>query len=98
MKEALKIGISGIRGVVGDSLTPQIITAFVQAFGTLVGPGPVIIGRDTRTTGPMVEAAVVPGLLSVGCGPVLAGVVPTPTVLMLTAAQRSSASGRKSTG
>lgn len=84
MKEALKVGVSGVRGVVGDSFTPQLAAAFAQAFGAFVGRGPVVVGRDTRTTGPMIEYAVIAGLQSVGCKPILAGVVPTPTLLILT--------------
>lgn len=84
MREALKVGVSGVRGIVGKTFSPQVATEFAQAFGTFVGRGPVVVGRDTRTTGFMVENAVVAGLQSVGCQPVLAGVIPTPTVLILT--------------
>lgn len=84
MKESLKVGVSGVRGIVGDSFTPQIAAGFAQAFGTFVGQGPVLVGRDTRPSGLMIEYAVIAGLQSVGCKPVLVGVVPTPTILMLT--------------
>ncbi|HMP77448.1 MAG TPA: phosphoglucosamine mutase [Kiritimatiellia bacterium] len=84
MKESLKVGVSGVRGIVGDSFTPQIAAAFAQAFGSFVGQGPVLVGRDTRPSGRMIEQAVVAGLQSVGCNPILLGVVPTPTVLILT--------------
>ena len=84
MRQALKVGVSGVRGIVGNSFSPQAATEFAQAFGAFVGRGPVIVGRDTRTTGPMVENAVIAGLQSVGCKPILAGIVPTPTVLILT--------------
>jgi phosphomannomutase len=84
MKETLKVGVAGVRGVVGDSFTPQLATAFAQAFGTFVGHGVVVVGRDTRSSGLMIENAVVAGLQSVGCKPLLAGVVATPTLLMLT--------------
>ena len=63
----LKISISGVRGVVGDSLTPVLLTRFAQAFGTYVESGRIVIGRDTRTSGEMVRQAVVSGLLSSGC-------------------------------
>ncbi|MCK7504004.1 MAG: hypothetical protein MZV70_07825 [Desulfobacterales bacterium] len=76
----LKISISGVRGVVGDSLTPTLLTRFAQAFGTYVGSGTVVVGRDTRTSGEMVRQAVVAGLLSSGCRVVDAGVCPVPTV------------------
>ena len=69
MKEALKVGVSGVRGVVGDSFTPQVAASFAQAFGTFVGRGAVVVGRDTRPSGVMIEHAVVAGLQSVGCKP-----------------------------
>lgn len=77
---SLKVSVSGVRGIVGESLTPSLITSFAAAFGEYVGGGRVVVGRDTRVTGPMCERAVVAGLLSVGCQPRLLGVVPTPTV------------------
>jgi phosphomannomutase len=79
----LKISISGVRGVVGDSLTPEMVTRFAQAFGTYVGGGRVVIGRDPRTSGEMVRQAVVAGLASSGCRVADLGVVPTPTVQVL---------------
>ena len=76
----LKISISGVRGIVGETLTPRLISSFSAAFGQYVGQGPVIISRDTRPSGIMVEQAVIAGLLSVGCQPILAGIIPTPTL------------------
>jgi|WetSurMetagenome_2_1015567.scaffolds.fasta_scaffold71016_2 phosphomannomutase len=80
---SLKISISGVRGVIGDSLTPDLLTRFSQAFGTYIGAGRVVVGRDTRTSGEMVRQAVVSGLLSSGCRILDAGVCPTPTVQLL---------------
>ncbi len=79
----LKISVSGVRGTVGDALTPSLMADFAAAFGEYVGGGRVIVGRDTRPSGPMFERAVVAGLLSVGCQPVLIGIVPTPTVQVM---------------
>src|SRR5512136_1808428 len=79
----LKISISGVRGVVGDSLTPELVARFAQAFGTWLGGGRVVIGRDPRTSGEMVRQAVVAGLVSSGCRVSDLGVVPTPTVQLL---------------
>src|ERR687897_1689509 len=78
----LKIGVSGIRGVVGEFLTPALACAFGQAFGTYVGPGVVVVGRDTRSTGEMLQHAVQCGLLSAGCEVLDLGVLPTPTIQM----------------
>ena len=79
----LQVSVRGVRGTVGDALTPPLMADFAAAFGEYVGGGRVIVGRDTRLSGPMYERAVVAGLLSVGCQPVLIGVVPTPTVQVL---------------
>ncbi len=79
----LKVSVSGVRGVVGDTLSPNLIANFAAAFGEYVGKGRIIVGRDTRPTGEMYENAVVAGLLSVGCQPILIGIVPTPTVQIL---------------
>jgi len=76
----LKISISGVRGVVGQSLTPKLLTRFAQAFGTHTGSGTIVIGRDPRTSGEMVKHAVVSGLLSTGSRVVDIGVCPVPTV------------------
>ena len=79
----LKISISGARGIIGDSLTPQLAAALAQAFGTYIGGGPVLVGRDARRSGPMIAQAVVSGLLAVGAQPVDAGVCAIPSFLYL---------------
>ena len=79
----LKISISGVRGVIGESLTPGLLTRFAQAFGTYVGRGTVVIGRDPRTSGQMVKQAVIAGLLSSGCRVIDIGMCPVPTVQLL---------------
>jgi phosphomannomutase len=81
---SLKISISGVRGIVGDSLTPQLAGTFAQAFGTYIGGGPVVVGRDTRASGTMLEQAVLAGLLATGCQPVEVGICPIPSFLFLT--------------
>src|SRR5688572_1089759 len=85
----LKIGVSGVRGVVGGFLTPALGCAFAQAFGTYVGQGRVVVGRDTRTSGPMLQHAVHCGLLAAGCEVTDVGVLPTPTIQMYVKATRS---------
>jgi phosphomannomutase len=85
----LKISISGVRGVVGESLTPTLLVRFAQAFGTYTGPGTIVIGRDTRTSGEMVRQAVVAGLLSSGCRVVDLDICPVPTVQLLVREQRA---------
>ncbi len=78
--QTLKIGVSGVRGIVGQSLTPQLIVGFAEAFGTYLGGGVVVIGRDPRPSGEMVLNALMGGLLSTGCSVIDVGVCPTPTV------------------
>ncbi len=76
----LKIGVSGVRGVVGEFLTPQLACDFAQAFAGYVGRGRVVVGRDTRASGPMLQHAVTCGLLAGGCAVIDVGVLPTPTL------------------
>jgi phosphomannomutase len=77
----LKISISGVRGVVGESLTPDLLVRFAEAFGTYMGRGAsVVVGRDTRTSGEMVQYAVLAGLVSAGCRVTLLDIVPVPTL------------------
>src|SRR5882724_2428433 len=85
----LKISISGVRGVIGESLTPALLTRFAQAFGTYVGARTIIIGRDPRTSGEMVKQAVIAGLLSSGCHVIDIGMCPVPTVQLLVRHRRA---------
>lgn len=78
--EPLKIGITGVRGVVGETLTPELVVRFAEAFGSYLDGGRVLVCRDPRPSGPMVQAAVTAGLLSVGCEVVDLGISPTPTL------------------
>jgi phosphomannomutase len=87
----LKIGVSGVRGVVGETLTPTLVADFASAFGEFLGGGRVIVGRDTRPSGAMLEEAVAAGLVAVGCQPAMAGIAPTPTLQM--AVKLSNAAG-----
>ncbi len=77
----LMAGISGVRGIVGETLTPQVASTFAAHFGVMQNRGKIIVGRDSRTTGETLFYAVVSGLLSVGCEVIDIGIVSTPTVL-----------------
>ncbi len=79
---SLKIGISGVRGIVGESLTPQLVTSFAAAFGNHCGAGPILIGSDNRPSREMIKQAAIAGLLSVGCTPIDVGIVPVPALMM----------------
>lgn len=77
---ALMISVSGVRGLVGETLTPEVALAFAQSYGTLLGGGRVVLARDTRPSGPMFAAAAKAGLLSAGCEVTDLGIVMTPTI------------------
>ena len=77
------ISVSGVRGQVGISLDVSTITRFALAFGTYVGGKTVVIGRDSRTSSPMIRHAVLAGLFATGCHVIDVGLCPTPTVLLM---------------
>ena len=81
--EALIISASGVRGTVGSALDPSQLTRFAAAFGTLIEGHSVVVGRDTRTSGPMAHHAILAGLIATGCKVIDVGVCPTPTVLLM---------------
>lgn len=87
----LKIGISGVRGIVGETFTPELAVDFAQAFGTYFESGRILVCRDTRASGAMVRAAVMAGLLSAGCEAIDLGICPTPTMQL--AVKRFNAAG-----
>jgi len=98
----LMLSISGMRGLVGKSLTPTVAARFGAAFGSWLWanrrPGnednaaPVVaLGRDSRQSGPMIEAAVASGLASTGCKVIRVGILSTPGVAI--AANHLSADG-----
>lgn len=78
----LMISVSGIRGIVGAGLTPEVVTHYAASFASWLGPGPIVFGRDSRPSGPALRHAVLAGLLGAGREVHEIGVVPTPTVQM----------------
>lgn len=72
--------ISGIRGIVGDGLDPEILVKFSLAFAEFCGYGKIIVGRDSRITGNFINKIVCGTLQSAGCEVIDIGIVPTPTV------------------
>jgi phosphoglucosamine mutase len=77
-------GTDGVRGVVGEDLTPELVERLGRAATIWSGRGRIFIGRDTRASGPELEAALARGIASAGGGAVVAGVLPTPAVALLT--------------
>ncbi|MBR9989697.1 MAG: phosphoglucosamine mutase [Gemmatimonadetes bacterium] len=83
----LMVSVSGVRGRVGAGMTPEVVARFASAFGAWVrersgkSRPKVVLGRDTRTSGPMFSRIVAGALQSVGCDVIEIGVAPTPTAL-----------------
>src|SRR6266446_4597690 len=91
MSDTLMVSVSGVRGLVGTDLTPEVVAGWAAAFGTWARDGmrpsrrravrpSVVVGRDARTSGPMFASAAIAGLQSVGCHVIDVGLVATPTV------------------
>jgi phosphomannomutase len=79
-REPLIVSVSGLRGVVGESLTPAVAIRYAAAFAAGLPPGPVVIGRDGRANGPPLAAAITESLLAAGRDVIDCGVAATPTV------------------
>ena len=76
-------GTDGVRGVVGQDLTAELVEQLGKAATLWSGRGRVFVGRDTRGSGPELEEAFARGVVSAGGNAVLAGVLPTPAVALL---------------
>jgi phosphoglucosamine mutase len=80
----LRFGTDGIRGLANRELTPELVTALGRAAARVLGTdAPFVVGRDTRRSGPLIQAALVAGLCAEGADVELAGVLPTPGVAAL---------------
>ena len=83
--EGLMVSVSGVRGRVGEALTPEVMAKFAAGFGAWAlarngGKATIVVGRDSRVSGPMFHPVVLSALQSVGCNVLDIGMVPTPTV------------------
>ncbi|HET8895478.1 MAG TPA: phosphoglucosamine mutase [Gaiellaceae bacterium] len=76
-------GTDGVRGIVGEFVTPELVEQLGKASALWAGGGRVFIGRDTRRSGEELEEAFARGVASAGGTAVVAGVVPTPAVALL---------------
>lgn len=76
-------GTDGVRGIVGEFLTTELVERLGRAATLWIGSGKVFIGRDTRGSGPELEEAFARGVVSAGGSAVLGGVLPTPAVALL---------------
>ena len=83
------LSVSGLRGLIGQSLTPPVAARFGAAFGSWVktqskNAAPrVVVGRDSRPSGQMIELAACAGLVSVGCEVIAIGIATTPTTAVM---------------
>ncbi|MHA2046853.1 MAG: hypothetical protein ACW99G_18845, partial [Candidatus Thorarchaeota archaeon] len=73
-------GTNGIRGVINEDLTVDMILGLGRAIGTVLGPGKITLARDSRNGGEMFSKVMTSGLLSTGCSVIDLGLVPTPTL------------------
>jgi phosphomannomutase len=84
--EGLMVSVSGVRGRVGEALTPEIVAKFAAGFGAWAkrraggGKARIVVGRDSRVSGPMFQPVVISALQSVGCDVILVDMAPTPTI------------------
>src|SRR3954454_18552264 len=76
-------GTDGVRGVVGEFLTPELVERLGRAAATWTGAAKVFVGRDTRASGVALEEAFARGVVSVGGDEILGGILPTPAVALL---------------
>src|SRR3989454_1414007 len=101
MSDTLMVSVSGVRGLVGTDLTPEVVAGWAAAFGTWARDGnrpsgrravrpSIVVGRDARTSGPMFAGAATAGLNSVGCHVIDVGLVATPTVQLAVAHHRAA--------
>lgn len=85
--QGLMVSVSGVRGRVGEDLTPEVVVRFASAFGAWLRESTgedrprVILGRDSRTSGALFARAAAAGLESTGCDVIEVGIAPTPTTL-----------------
>ncbi len=80
MKAKKLFGTNGVRGVINDTMTVDLVLNLGKAIGTVLGPGKVVVGRDARKGGEMFSRAAISGLLSTGCSVIDIGPAPTPTL------------------
>ena len=77
------ISVSGLRGIVGETLTPEVAIRYAAAFAAVAPPGPIVLARDSRPSGRMLAGAINSGLEAVGRSTINAGIAATPTTGVL---------------
>ena len=79
----LMVSISGVRGIIGGGLEPEVLVKYTAAYADFVKGGTVVVGRDSRISGEMVKSIAVGTLMAKGINVVDLGICPTPTVLFM---------------
>lgn len=90
MSDALIVSVSGLRGIVGGSLTPEVAVRYARAFVDGLPPGPIVLGRDGRTHGPLLAEAIGAALEADGRVVLDAGVAATPTIGIVVRDERAA--------
>ena len=95
--EPLIVSVSGLRGVVGESLTAPVAARYAASFGQWLKDAPggsanphVLLARDGRVSGPMLELAAAAGLMGAGCRVTRVGIVSTPGAAVMTTARETA--------
>jgi len=79
--QGLMVSASGVRGIVGQTLTPDVVLRVAGAHASFLDPGPVVVGRDTRPSGIWVSRLTQAALMASGHDVIDVGIAPTPTIL-----------------
>lgn len=90
MPDPLIVSVSGLRGVVGTSLTAEVAARYAAAFAAGLPPGPIVIGRDGRESGPMLAAVITTALQAGGRDVIDCGTAATPTVGIVVRGERAA--------
>jgi len=88
--EPLIVSVSGLRGVVGESLSPGVAAAYALAFAETLPPGPIVLGRDGRASGPQLKLAITAALTAAGRDVLDCDVAATPTIGIVVAEQQAA--------
>ena len=88
MAEPLIVSVSGLRGVVGESLSPEVAAAYALAFAETLPAGAIVLGRDGRASGPVLKAGIITALTAAGRDVLDCDVAATPTIGIVVAERR----------
>ena len=77
------VSVSGVRGIVGETLTPEVLIKYSSAFARFCQHGTIVVGRDSRVTGELMNCAVATGLLASGCKVIDLGICSTPSIQLM---------------